>query len=523
MWSVCHVLSSCFLSTKCTKANCQSYLLIWSVWSASAQPLLSHCKKVREYFTLIICFSTPISVSDSKAEQRKVWFGFNHDFTAKKNQILERISISERSTSEIRVNFYLLYSEIRVPIFSVLSRYALSHRTVWKAIISLHPFSWMCPMSVCLLLFKAMQTKRPSFLLISFVSLPVPFCLVLSGVIQKRCHLLSPSLLLLSFASVCLVLFVVGCDAGELNIFSPLCILFGLFYICSFVLDVMQANWPSRVNTWSFWSLPWITHLSHLLFPWESVLPHLLFPWQSVSSHLLFAWRSVLSHFWFCVVSISVYRRCSVPLLFLGFNHPLLIQLVSLRSGVSTGPIFWSVRSSRIKCQDSVLSWIFSSLCKFRSRHSSFSKQYVTVSTRMVVMSSRGGMPSRWELYHLTWFLSIQIATDIICGFPTEDEEDFKGSLALLEKYKFPIINIAQFYPRPGTPAAKMKRVPTGIVKDRSRAVTSYFVRILCLIAHKNSLLVLNGRPRPVTCFSVILNASMLFTRNILHSSHSQM
>jgi threonylcarbamoyladenosine tRNA methylthiotransferase CDKAL1 len=55
----------------------------------------------------------------------------------------------------------------------------------------------------------------------------------------------------------------------------------------------------------------------------------------------------------------------------------------------------------------------------------------------------------------------ITIATDIICGFPTETETDFEQTLKLVHKYKFPILFINQFYPRPGTPAAKMKRVPT--------------------------------------------------------------
>lgn len=32
-----------------------------------------------------------------------------------------------------------------------------------------------------------------------------------------------------------------------------------------------------------------------------------------------------------------------------------------------------------------------------------------------------------------------------------------------------------QFYPRPGTPAAKMRRVPTSVVKDRSRRLTRLF------------------------------------------------
>ena len=69
----------------------------------------------------------------------------------------------------------------------------------------------------------------------------------------------------------------------------------------------------------------------------------------------------------------------------------------------------------------------------------------------------------------------VTVATDIICGFPNETEEDFQMTLDLIDHYKLAIVNISQFYPRPGTPAAKMKRIPTQIVKDRSRRITSLF------------------------------------------------
>jgi len=69
----------------------------------------------------------------------------------------------------------------------------------------------------------------------------------------------------------------------------------------------------------------------------------------------------------------------------------------------------------------------------------------------------------------------VTIATDIICGFPTETEEDFEKTMDLMRECRFPITHISQFYPRPGTPAAKMKRVPTGMVKDRSRKITTFF------------------------------------------------
>ena len=67
------------------------------------------------------------------------------------------------------------------------------------------------------------------------------------------------------------------------------------------------------------------------------------------------------------------------------------------------------------------------------------------------------------------------IATDIICGFPGETDEQWKETMQLIEDYKFPEVHISQFYPRPGTPAARMKRVPTQIVKARSRELTALF------------------------------------------------
>ncbi|KDO84028.1 hypothetical protein CISIN_1g006836mg [Citrus sinensis] len=44
----------------------------------------------------------------------------------------------------------------------------------------------------------------------------------------------------------------------------------------------------------------------------------------------------------------------------------------------------------------------------------------------------------------------MQIATDIICGFPGETDEDFNQTVNLIKEYKFPQVHISQFYPRPG-------------------------------------------------------------------------
>ncbi|XP_062096350.1 uncharacterized protein LOC133802118 [Humulus lupulus] len=69
----------------------------------------------------------------------------------------------------------------------------------------------------------------------------------------------------------------------------------------------------------------------------------------------------------------------------------------------------------------------------------------------------------------------MHIATDIICGFPGETDEDFAQTVSLIDQYKFSQVHISQFYPRPGTPAARMKKVPSTVVKKRSRELTTVF------------------------------------------------
>ena len=69
----------------------------------------------------------------------------------------------------------------------------------------------------------------------------------------------------------------------------------------------------------------------------------------------------------------------------------------------------------------------------------------------------------------------VTIATDVICGFPTETPEDFLETLSLIEEFKFPSLFINQFFPRPGTPAAKMERVDPQ-VKNGTCFLFSFFL-----------------------------------------------
>jgi len=69
----------------------------------------------------------------------------------------------------------------------------------------------------------------------------------------------------------------------------------------------------------------------------------------------------------------------------------------------------------------------------------------------------------------------VNVATDLICGFPTETDEDFEETMELVKQYKFASLFINQFFPRPGTPAFHMQRIPAQDVKKRTKRVSELF------------------------------------------------
>ncbi|MCL2846121.1 MAG: MiaB/RimO family radical SAM methylthiotransferase [Firmicutes bacterium] len=61
------------------------------------------------------------------------------------------------------------------------------------------------------------------------------------------------------------------------------------------------------------------------------------------------------------------------------------------------------------------------------------------------------------------------ISADIITGFPTETDTDHKQTVALLTELRLDHLHIFPYSPRPGTPAAEMKQIPSNIVSTRAR------------------------------------------------------
>jgi len=65
-------------------------------------------------------------------------------------------------------------------------------------------------------------------------------------------------------------------------------------------------------------------------------------------------------------------------------------------------------------------------------------------------------------------FKQFTIATDVIAGFPEEDEVDFQQTLELLKEVEPDVINISKYSARPGTEANLMRKVDVKIVKERT-------------------------------------------------------
>jgi len=61
------------------------------------------------------------------------------------------------------------------------------------------------------------------------------------------------------------------------------------------------------------------------------------------------------------------------------------------------------------------------------------------------------------------------ISTDIIVGYPTETEEDFRKTLILMDKTRPDIINISRFWPMPKTKAALLKQLKPAIIMGRTQ------------------------------------------------------
>ena len=63
----------------------------------------------------------------------------------------------------------------------------------------------------------------------------------------------------------------------------------------------------------------------------------------------------------------------------------------------------------------------------------------------------------------------IAFAADLIAGFPTESEDAFANTLALVDEATLSNAHVFAYSPRPGTPAARMRPLPEATVRQRAQ------------------------------------------------------
>jgi tRNA A37 methylthiotransferase MiaB len=75
-------------------------------------------------------------------------------------------------------------------------------------------------------------------------------------------------------------------------------------------------------------------------------------------------------------------------------------------------------------------------------------------------------------------FPGITIRTQVMVGFPSEQEEEFQQTIALLDEIEFDFVEVYRFQARPGTKAATLsEQVPDSVSKRRYRTVMLHFMK----------------------------------------------
>lgn len=82
----------------------------------------------------------------------------------------------------------------------------------------------------------------------------------------------------------------------------------------------------------------------------------------------------------------------------------------------------------------------------------------------------------------------VNITTDVIVGFPGEEERDFEETLSLIEEVRFGTVYVAAYSPRPGTPAEPLGDPIPAEEKARRLQEVLNLTRRIALELHRERL-----------------------------------
>ncbi|HEY2033297.1 MAG TPA: tRNA (N(6)-L-threonylcarbamoyladenosine(37)-C(2))-methylthiotransferase MtaB [Rhizomicrobium sp.] len=101
----------------------------------------------------------------------------------------------------------------------------------------------------------------------------------------------------------------------------------------------------------------------------------------------------------------------------------------------------------------------------------------------------------------------VAFGADLIAGFPTETDEMFENTRALIDDAGLSYLHVFPFSPRKGTPAARMPQVAKPLVKERAanlraKGEEALAVRLSSLVGSAQTLLVEKSGAGRTACFA---------------------
>lgn len=138
-------------------------------------------------------------------------------------------------------------------------------------------------------------------------------------------------------------------------------------------------------------------------------------------------------------------------LLLLLKDIPARIRLGSLEEGVVTREFLEKMRAAGNVCEHFHLSLQSGSDSVLRAMNRRYTRRQYLDACALIY----------------EFFPDAAITTDIIVGFPTETEGDFKESLSIVEEAGFARVHAFPYSSRPGTVAAKKKQLPAEVKRER--------------------------------------------------------
>ncbi len=103
----------------------------------------------------------------------------------------------------------------------------------------------------------------------------------------------------------------------------------------------------------------------------------------------------------------------------------------------------------------------------------------------------------------------ITFGADIISGFPTESYQAHRNTLKLIKEANINFVHVFPFSPRKGTPATKMKMLPTNVINERAKEIRDLGYKnkiryFKAMINNHKKVLVEEGNKGYTECFSKV-------------------